>query len=107
MGKQHYYVKLIGPRPTFPMDITPEEKALMQQHVAYTQEKFVAGKILIYGPVMAPTGPFGMAVFEVDDVADVKETLLNDPSVKSGLNTFEIHAMRVAAAQGFGADAKK
>jgi hypothetical protein len=107
MGKQHFFVKLIGPRSTFPMDITPEEKALMQQHVVYTQERFVAGKILIYGPVMAPTGPFGMAVFEVDDISEVKETLENDPSVSSGMNRFEIHPMRVAAAQGFGADAKK
>ncbi len=86
------------------MDITPEERLLMQDHVRYTQEKFVAGKILIYGPVMAPMGAFGMAVFEVEDVEEVKEVLENDPSVRSGMNKFEIHPMKVAAARGFGAE---
>jgi hypothetical protein len=46
------------------MDITPEEKLLMQEHARYTRQSFDAGKILIYGPVMAPDGAFGMAVFD-------------------------------------------
>jgi len=106
MSKQHFFVRLIPPRPTFPMDMTPEEKSFMQQHVVYTHEKFVAGKVLIFGPVMAPTGAFGMAVFEAADEAEVRSILENDPTVKAGLNKFEIYAMRVGAAQGFGAEAK-
>ena len=51
-------------------------------------------------------GTFGMAVFEAADEAEVRGILENDPTVKAGLNTFEIHAMRVGAAQGFGAEAK-
>jgi uncharacterized protein YciI len=85
------------------MDITPEEKVLMREHVRYTKESFDAGKILIYGPVMAPGGAFGMAVFEVADEAEVRAVLENDPTVLAGLNRFEIHPMRVGAAQGFGA----
>jgi uncharacterized protein len=85
------------------MDMTPEEKVLMQEHVRYTKESFDAGKILIYGPVMAPGGAFGMAVFEVADEAEVRAVLENDPTVLAGLNKFEIHPMRVGAAQGFGA----
>jgi uncharacterized protein YciI len=82
------------------MDITPEEKLLMQAHARHTRESFDAGKILIYGPVMAQGGAFGMAVFEVADVAEVREVLEKDPSVLAGMNTFEIHPMRVGAAQG-------
>jgi uncharacterized protein len=81
------------------MDITPEEALLMREHARYTRESFDAGKILIYGPVMAPTGAFGMAVFEVEDVSEVRQFLENDPSVRSGLNTFEVHPMRLGAAQ--------
>jgi uncharacterized protein YciI len=103
MSKQHFFVRLIPPRPTFPMDITPEEKLLMQEHVRYTRQSFDAGKILIFGPVMAPGGAFGMAVFEVAEEAEVRRFLENDPTVLAGLNTFEIHPMRVGAAQGFGA----
>jgi uncharacterized protein len=103
MGKPHYFVKLIPPRPTFPMDITPEEKLLMQEHARYTQEGFADGKILLYGPVMARGGAFGMAVFEAHDEVEVRQFVENDPTVRAGLNTFEVSPMRVAAARGFGA----
>lgn len=99
MAKQYFFVRLLPPRATFPMDITPEEKLLMQEHARYTRECFDAGKILIYGPVMAPTGAFGMAAFEVEDISEVRQFLENDPSVRAGLNTFEIHPMRLGAAQ--------
>ena len=107
MSKQHFFVRLIPPRATFPMDITSEEKLLMQEHARYTRRSFDAGKILIYGPVMAPGGAFGMAVFEVADEAEVRQFLENDPTVLAGLNRFEIHPMRLGAAQGSGAEALK
>jgi uncharacterized protein len=56
---------------------------------------------------MAPGGAFGMAVFEVADEAEVRAVLENDPTVLAGANRFEIHPMRVGAAQGFGAQGNK
>ena len=76
----------------------------MKEHTAYTRSAFDAGKVLIYGPVMARSGAFGMAVFEVKDETEVRQFLENDPTVKAGLNRFEYHPMRVGAAQGFGAE---
>jgi uncharacterized protein YciI len=99
MGKQHYFVKLIPPRPTFPFDMSSEERALMMEHVKYTQEKFAAGKVLIFGPVMAPEGAFGVAVFEVADEAELRGIMENDPTVRAGLNKFELHPMKLGAAQ--------
>jgi uncharacterized protein len=107
MSKQHFFVRLIPPRATFPMDMTAEEKSLMQEHVRYTQEKFAAGKVLIYGPVMAREGAFGMAVFEVADEAEAQQFLENDPTALVGLNKFEIYPMRVGAAQGSGPEEKR
>jgi uncharacterized protein YciI len=100
MAKQHYFARLIPPRPTFPFDMTSEERAVMMEHVKYTQEKFAAGKVLIFGPVMAREGAFGMAVFEVADEAELREIAENDPSVLAGLNKFEWHPMKLGAAQG-------
>lgn len=80
------------------MDVTAEEKLLMQEHARCTKEKFPAGKILIYGPVMAATKAFGMAVSEAEEEAEVREALENGPSVRAGMNTFEIYPMRVGAA---------
>jgi uncharacterized protein YciI len=107
MSKQHFFVRLIPPRATFPMDMTPEQRVLMQEHARYTREGFDAGKILVYGPVMAPAGAFGMAVFESSDEAEVRLFLENDPTVRAGLNSFEIHPMRLGAAQGSDAEAQK
>jgi hypothetical protein len=100
MSKQHFFCRLIPPRPTFPRDITPDEKHLMQEHARYTHEGFVAGKVLIYGPVRERGGTFGMAVFEASDEAEVRQFLENDPTVKAGLNRFEISPMMVGGARG-------
>ena len=100
MRKQHYYFKLIPPRPTFGADMTAEERPLMQEHVRYTRAAFDAGKILIYGPVMASTGAFGMAVLEMEDAAEVQKFGDEDPSIKAGMNTFEFCPMRIGAARG-------
>jgi hypothetical protein len=48
-----------------------------------------------------------MAVFEVADEAEVRGVLENDPTVRGGLNMFEIYPMRVGAAQGFGPEEKQ
>ncbi len=72
----------------------------MMEHVRYTREAFDAGKILIYGPVMASAGGFGVAVLEMEDAAEVQKFGDEDPSVKAGLNTFEFCPMKIGAARG-------
>lgn len=104
MGRQHYFAKLIPPRPAFPMDITESEKQLMQEPSRYMHEGIVTRKVLIYGPVMAEAGAFGMAVFQVKDEAELRQFWENAPTVKAGLNRFEYHPMRLGAAQGSGSE---
>ena len=99
MDKRHFFFKLIPPRATFPGDITPEESALMGQHSVYCQQQFDAGKLLTYGPVMAPGGAFGMGILEVADEAEARHFGENDPSVSGGLNRFEFYPMRVSNAR--------
>jgi len=99
MTKQYYFFKLIPPRPTFPHDITDKEMRLMEEHSRYFEEQFAAGIILLYGPVMVPDGAFGLAVLEVESEAEARRFGEDDPSVKAGLNRFEIYPMRVPAAR--------
>ncbi len=99
MDKRHFYLKLIAPRATFPADITDQEKALMGRHGIYCEQQFAAGKLLAYGPVMAPGGAFGVAILEVADEAEAREFGENDPSVRAGMNRFEIYPMHVARAR--------
>src|SRR5271170_2474283 len=100
MSKQHFYFTLIPPRATFGADMSAEERALMMEHVRYTREAFDAGKILIYGPVMASAGAFGVTVLEMEDAAAVQKFGDEDPSIKAGMNSFEFYPMRVGAARG-------
>lgn len=99
MNKQHFYFKLVPPRPTFASDITEQEKALMAQHGVYCQQQFEAGRLLLYGPVMSPDGAFGVGILEVADEAEARQFGGNDPSVLAGMNRFEIYPMRVSAAR--------
>jgi len=100
MNKQHFFFKLIPPRPTFATDMTAEEQTLMAQHGAYCQKQFEGGNLLLFGPVAAPEGAFGVGILEVADEAEARQFGENDPSVLGGLNRFEIYPMRVAAARG-------
>jgi uncharacterized protein YciI len=98
MSKQHYFFKLIPPRPTFVQDMTEQEKLLMKEHARHIQQHFEVGKILVYGPVMASGGAFGLAIFEVANESEVRQFGENDPTVRAGLNKFEFYPMQVAAA---------
>jgi uncharacterized protein len=100
MSKQHFYFKLIPPRDTFPYDITETEARLMEEHGRYFAEQFAAGKLLIYGPVFAKPAAFGLGVLEVETEEEARKFGEGDPSVKSGMNRFEIHPMRVTDARG-------
>jgi uncharacterized protein YciI len=99
MANQHFFIKLIPPRSTFPADITDAERGLMAAHSDYCQRQFNAGKLLVYGPVMSPDGAFGMGILEVADEAEARQFGGNDPSVVGGLNRFEIYPMRVPNAR--------
>jgi uncharacterized protein YciI len=99
MAKQHFYVRLIPPRPTFAGDMSADERALMQQHVVYFRGLFEQGKVLIFGPVLDPADNFGMAVLEVGDMAEAELLLAQDPTAIAGLNRFRISPMVVGAAR--------
>ena len=72
----------------------------MIEHTRYVKEQFDAGHVLIYGPVLATSGAFGIAILEMMDESSVRQFAENDPSIRAGVNTFEFHRMKVAAAQG-------
>lgn len=91
---QHFLFKLVPPRPTFPMDMTATEAAIMQEHFAYWRRLLGDSKAVVYGPVMDPSGPYGIAVLEVEDEDSAREIGNNDPAIESGVGfSFQLHAM--------------
>lgn len=71
----------------------------MKKHADYCAQHFAAGRLLLYGPVMAPGGAFGVGILEVENEVEAKTFGESDPSVLGGLNRFEIAPMRVSQAR--------
>lgn len=92
MEKQYYFLKLVPRRPTFAQDMTPDERVIMMQHVAYWKQFLDEGKVLVYGPVMDPQAVYGMGIVMTDEEEEVKALIAGDPAGQ--INTYEYYPMR-------------
>jgi len=91
-----YIFKLIAPRPTFVTDMTEAEGKLMQEHGMYWRGLVEKGQAITFGLVLDPKGGWGVAIFEAEDETAARAIAENDPTIKAGLNTFELYPMRSA-----------
>jgi hypothetical protein len=87
----YVFVRTNNPRPTFHLDMTAEERDVMQRHVAYWSEKGERGEAIVFGPVLDPHGVYGIGVYRVDDLAHMHRLLAGDPA--SDLLKYEVFAM--------------
>jgi uncharacterized protein YciI len=92
MEKRYFYLKLIARRPTFAQDMMPEERAVMMQHIAYWKKFMDEGKVLVFGPVLDPSGVYGMGIVKTDDEEEVKALIAGDPAGQ--INRYEYYPMR-------------
>jgi uncharacterized protein len=91
---QHFFYKLTPPRPTFPMDMSSREGAIMEEHFTYWRSLLADQKAIVYGPVMDPSGAYGVAVLEVESEALAQEIGENDPAIRAGAGfSFQVHTM--------------
>lgn len=77
--------RLIGPRPTFPMDISEAERAVMARHVAFWAPLVADGTVIVLGPVGDPAGAYGLGVVRTADAQANAAILAEDPAITSGL----------------------
>jgi uncharacterized protein len=87
----YFFVKTQNPRPTFHLDMTPEERSVMHQHVVYWTDKAAHGIAIAFGPVMDPKGVYGIGVYRVRDEAEMHRLLDQDPA--NGLLQYEVLPM--------------
>ena len=98
---QHFVYKLIPPRPTFgPGDMSDDEAAVMAEHAGYWQRLTEDGKVVVFGPVVSPSGTWGLAVVRADTEDEMTAIGDADPAVTSGTCTFEVGMMPVAVLPG-------
>lgn len=74
----YFFIRTQSPRPTFHLDMTPEERVVMQKHAGYWSEKAAQGIAIVFGPVMDPKGVYGIGVYHVKDEAEMRELLAHD-----------------------------
>jgi uncharacterized protein YndB with AHSA1/START domain/uncharacterized protein YciI len=90
----HFLARLIGPRATWPYDMTPDEGKIMSDHSEYLNKLVRTQKVLLAGPCFEPV--FGLAILNVEKKEDAEAIMNNDPSVISGLMTYEMQPMRAS-----------
>ena len=85
-----FVFRLIAPRPTFALDMTDEERAVMERHAAHWQPFIDSGRMVTFGPVVDSTGSWGLGVVEAEDEDELRAFAADDPAVATGTARMEI-----------------
>lgn len=88
-----FILRLKGPRSTFALDMTDEEREIMGRHAAHWQPYIDAGQMVVFGPVLDSTGSWGLAVLEAEDEEALRAFAAGDPVVTTGTGQMEIGKM--------------
>lgn len=86
---QAYLTRWNPPRKDFVTTMTDVEKDLMQQHGAWLNATMAAGPIVAHGPVMDPSGPYGVALWRLEEGQDLAALLAKDPIIQAGVGHYE------------------
>jgi len=92
----YFFYKLIAPRPTFPADMTAAEAQLMSEHAVYWKALMKQGKVIAFGPVADPNGPYGIAIVQLPeaDISGARALAADDPVIQGDIGFgVEVHPM--------------
>jgi uncharacterized protein YciI len=88
-----FVIRLIAPRPTFALDMTDEERAIMGRHAAHWQPLIDSGQMVVFGPVLDSTGSWGLGVIEAEDEDELRAFAAGDPVVTTQTGRIELGRM--------------
>lgn len=87
-----FCLKLFAPRPTFHLDMTDEEREVLQRHGAYWRDLLEKGTAVAFGPVLDPKESWGVALFYAPDEEAAGAIAANDPASAAGMHS-EVYPM--------------
>ncbi|WP_197081065.1 YciI family protein [Gordoniibacillus kamchatkensis] len=90
----HFMIKYPPKRPTFAQDMTEAEREIMGRHIAYWTDLMDRGHVLVFGPVQAPGGFYGLGIVEADSEEQIRAFIQDDPAIRAGLMNTEFHPMQ-------------
>lgn len=88
-----FVIRLIAPRPTFALDASDEERAIMARHAEHWRPRLEAGDMAVFGPVLGDSGSWGLAVVEAEDEDELRAFAAADPAVSTGTAALEFGKM--------------
>ena len=88
-----YLCKYIPPRADFLATMTAEERKWMKQHGDFLNNLLDKGLIVAHGPVMDPSGGYGVSLYQIADDQDIATITSEDPIVKNGAGHYEHYPM--------------
>ena len=89
---QYFFIKLNGTRPGWPNDMTQHEQQVMADHFDFLKDLIARKLFVTAGPVLSEP-PFGLGIIRARSLEDAKKIMADEPSVKSGVMTYEIYPM--------------
>ncbi|MGX8882472.1 YciI family protein [Methylovorus sp. SPW-M1] len=90
---KYYLCKFIPPRDDFLPTLSADEQRWMQEHVVYLNKLLDQNIIVAHGPVMDPSGGYGVSLYQIADDQDIAAFTSEDPIVKNGVGHYEHHPM--------------
>jgi uncharacterized protein YciI len=93
----HYIIIYKPPRSTFVDDATDEESKHIENHFEYLKKLLAENVLILAG--RTDDAHLGIAIFEAESIVKAKEIMANDPAIKSGVFTGELHQFRLALIQ--------
>ena len=85
-----FVFRVIAPRATFALDMSDEERSVMERHAAYWEPFIASGQMVIFGPVLDTTGSWGLGVVEAEDEDELRAFAAGDPAVTTGTARLEV-----------------
>jgi len=90
----YFLSKLMPPRPTFLIDMSEAERAVMSAHQDYWLPRLNAGLVIVMGPVADPQGAYGVMIAHAPSQKMLEDWQAQDPAILSDLNfRFENYPM--------------
>jgi uncharacterized protein YciI len=78
-----FVFRLIPPRPTFMLDMSDDERVVMTAHFGYWAELLAHGRVVAFGPVQDPAGPYGIGIVLAENMAAAEALRDADPAMQS------------------------
>lgn len=88
-----FVIRLTAPRPTFALDMSEDERAVMARHAAHWRPWIDSGQMVVFGPVLDSGGSWGLAVVEAESEEELRAFAADDPVVTTGTGTMEVGKM--------------